>query len=236
MFEVALRIDFFSPLPFTSLDVFLNNWCILNVPAAPAGRWHCHMVSSSTCEPRVCFSQDVLDHSRCKVPALGSVQGWSCAIVASDRTAPQLPCTVVPYWGLCYSLRVAPDMLVCQWCPSSLTAASGSILGELQRWNITGVLCSVVLNQHCHSVVRGACLCDIQSCVVWAPDSSFSHAQQDTDLEEEWSKTFSFWRLNLLVGGCSASTGVVGWWPVSVLGNKMFSVTSNDCHLFPISC
>lgn len=111
----------FSSLPLTSLDVFLNNWCILSVPAAPAGRWHCHMVSSSTCEPRVCFSRDVLDRSRCKVSVLSSVQGWSCPVVASDKAAPQLPRTVVPYWGLCHSLKVAPDTLVCQWCPSTVS-------------------------------------------------------------------------------------------------------------------
>lgn len=120
MFGVTLCIDF-SSLPLTSLDVFLNNWCILNVPAAPAGRWHCHMVSSSTCEPRVCFSQDVLDRSHCKVSVLSSMQGWSCPVVASDKAAPQLPRTVVPYWGLCCSLRAAPDTLVCQWCPSTVS-------------------------------------------------------------------------------------------------------------------
>lgn len=67
---------FFSPLPFTSLDVFCNNWCILSVSAAPAGRWHCHMVSSSLCEPR-CFFGAALDRSCCRVPALGPMPGWS---------------------------------------------------------------------------------------------------------------------------------------------------------------
>lgn len=95
IFGVTFCIDF-SPLPFTSLDVLLNIWCILNVPAAPAGRWHCRMVSSSLWEPRMCFSWAALDCS-CQVPALGSVPGWSCPTVASDKAAPQLPCSVVPY-------------------------------------------------------------------------------------------------------------------------------------------
>lgn len=144
IFGVTFCIDF-SPLPFTSLDV-LNIWCILNVPAAPAGRWHCHMVSSSLWEPRVCFSWDALHCSCCQVPALGSVLGWSCPTGLRQSCS-----SVSPFCGAILRPLLFPKSSLRRSGLSPMpihspTAASGSVLGEfrvkmLQGWWI--LLCRI---------------------------------------------------------------------------------------------
>lgn len=108
----------FSPLPFTSLDAFLNSWCILNVPAAPAGRWHCHMASSSLCEPRVVFfgmlfPAVVVESQHLFLRWAGLVQPQTKLLLSFPVLWCHFEISAVP--------RAAPDTLVCQWCPSTVS-------------------------------------------------------------------------------------------------------------------
>lgn len=144
IFGVTFCIDF-SPLSFTSLGI-LNIWCILNVPASPAGRWHCHMVSSSLWEPQGVFFWDALDCSYCQVPALGSVPGWSCPTGLRQSCSSASPfCGAIlrPLLFPKSSLRHSGLSLMPIHSP---TAASGSVLGEfrvkmLQGWWV--LLCRI---------------------------------------------------------------------------------------------
>lgn len=107
-FRVFLCIDFyffFSPSPFTSLDVFLIYWCIPNLPADTAGE--------------VPLPYRSLQHKwakraylfECSWPQsiLSGVSTLSCAglthpIVASNKTVPQFP---LPYYVLWCHIEVS---------------------------------------------------------------------------------------------------------------------------------
>lgn len=154
--------------------------------------------------PAACVSPGVFFSGCPRLQLLSSPSAWFHArlvlsTVALDRAAPQLPHPVVPYWGLYCSLRAAPDTQVCQGCPSRISQQPLALYWV--SWELKCYRGSVVQDQHHHLGVQGACLCNVQSCLVWASDSSFSHAQQDTDLDEKLSRWIYFsegWILQLV--------------------------------------
>lgn len=127
---VILCIDFFPLVTF-------SGWFFLTTDASQMslqsqwGRWHYHIIPSSTCKQKGHFSWDILDRG-CVKPQCSVLRRarTSCCGLGQNCSSysPSLWCTVVPYWGLYCSCKNSPRyslLSVLSVIPvRSLTAAS----------------------------------------------------------------------------------------------------------------